>query len=147
MTPKATVLNKYHISSWSPFFSVRDFLVWLLVIIICIFLMYEFLLATFDNYDVIRGAGLGIGSAVLIMRVFNLRVCAESPCINLNFILSKLRDLGYQKINSDVRQIFRPQIPRWAQWDGNFVELEFTDGAIRITGPLFVIRKIGRTSK
>lgn len=143
---RRTILRKWKVESWSPFFNFRDFLVWILVVVISTSTIYLALHIIALKSDELVGAAYGIIFSIVIMRILNIRFSAECSCSILH-IISILDRIGYEIHEAGTLKTFRPRTPRWAQWDGNFVEIEMSDGAIRIRGPLFVLRRLDRLVK
>ena len=138
-----TMLRKWKVDSWSPFFNLRDFLVWIIVVVISTSAIYLALHIIELKSDELLGAAYGIIFSIVIMRILNIRFSAECSC-SVSRIISTLDRIGYDIHDAGTLKTFRPRTPRWAQWDGNFVEIEMSNGAIQVRGPLFVLRRLSR---
>ena len=78
---------------------------------------------------------------MLGMRGANLRVTGLADWKDRSEIIDALVSLGYQPDPAETDR-FRPVGPKWLLYDGNFVILRGEGGQLRVSGPLFLIRRL-----
>jgi len=133
-----------HIDSWSPFYNFREFGVWLLTMVICaagIYFGARVFSDLLDGPGSRRGLFIGGCIGVLGMRVANLRVTGLADWNDRSEIIDALVSRGYQPDPEETDR-YRPVGPKWLLYDGNFVILRGEGDQLRVSGPLFLIRRL-----
>lgn len=128
------------LASLSPFGSIRDFILWLSLVVVLMPTAFYIVSTVLDQASA-RGAMAGAAIGLICTRILNLRGKAELRDTSPQEITEHLEIMNYRYIGLlDGFRLLKPAGNSWLRWDSNIALV----GPHEIEAPLFLMWSLNK---